>query len=92
MMDTSGNGIPVENKLAVAPVGGSGPQVVQNADILVKQTTSSSSREQSDDDDMEGEAETTGNANPVQQRLQRRFFFLLDLKCICIISLLYGIH
>ena len=60
MMDTSGNGIPVENKLAVAPVGGSGPQVVQNADILVKQTTSSSSREQSDDDDMEGEAETTG--------------------------------
>jgi len=67
-----GNGIPVENKLAVAPVGGSGPQVVQNADILFKQTTSSSSREQSDDDDMEGEAETTGNANPVQQRLQRR--------------------
>ncbi|RLN42614.1 light-inducible protein CPRF2-like [Panicum miliaceum] len=67
-----GNGIPVENKVAVAPVEGSGPQVVQNADILVKQATSSSSREQSDDDDMEGEAETTGNANPVQQRLQRR--------------------
>ncbi|OEL36334.1 Light-inducible protein CPRF2 [Dichanthelium oligosanthes] len=67
-----GNGIPVQNKLAVAPVGGSGLQVVQNADILVKQATSSSSREQSDDDDMEGEAETTGNANPVQQRLQRR--------------------
>jgi len=64
--------IGVENKLAVTPVGGSGPQVVQNADILFKQTTSSSSREQSDDDDMEGEAETTGNANPVQQRLQRR--------------------
>lgn len=68
----SGNGIPVQNKLAGAPVGGSAPQVVQNADILVKQATSSSSREQSDDDDMEGEAETTGNGNPVQQRLQRR--------------------
>ncbi|KAF8710061.1 hypothetical protein HU200_029789 [Digitaria exilis] len=67
-----GNGIPVQNKLAGAPVGGSAPQVVQNADILVKQATSSSSREQSDDDDMEGEAETTGNGNPVQQRLQRR--------------------
>lgn len=68
-----GNGsIPVETKLAGAPAGGSGPQVVQNADTLVKQATSSSSREQSDDDDMEGEAETTGNANPVQQRLQRR--------------------
>ena len=79
MMDTSGSGIPVENKLAVAPVGGSGPQVVQNADILFKQTTSSSSREQSDDDDMEGEAETTGNANPVQQRLQRRCFFFCSI-------------
>ncbi|KAL6893901.1 hypothetical protein ACP4OV_007999 [Aristida adscensionis] len=67
-----GNGIPVQNKLAAAPGGGSGPQLVQNADVLVKQATSSSSREQSDDDDMEGEAETTGNANPVQQRLQRR--------------------
>ncbi|RCV40459.1 hypothetical protein SETIT_9G055600v2 [Setaria italica] len=67
-----GNVIPVQNKLAGAPGGPSGPQVVQNADMLVKQATSSSSREQSDDDDMEGEAETTGNANPVQQRLQRR--------------------
>ncbi|CAL4944865.1 unnamed protein product [Urochloa decumbens] len=66
------NPIGVQNKLAGAPAGASGPQVVQNADILVKQATSSSSREQSDDDDMEGEAETTGNRNPVQQRLQRR--------------------
>ncbi|KAL6636760.1 hypothetical protein ACP70R_024332 [Stipagrostis hirtigluma subsp. patula] len=67
-----GNGVPVQSKLTAAPGAGSGPQMVQNADVLVKQTTSSSSREQSDDDDMEGEAETTGNANPVQQRLQRR--------------------
>ncbi|CAL4927820.1 unnamed protein product [Urochloa decumbens] len=67
-----GHGIPVQNKLASAPAGASGPQVVQNVDILVKQATSSSSREQSDDDDMEEEAETTGNRNPVQQRLQRR--------------------
>ncbi|TVU44586.1 hypothetical protein EJB05_04037 [Eragrostis curvula] len=67
-----GNGIPVQSKPAGGPAGGLGAQVVQNADVLVKQTTSSSSREQSDDDDMEGEAETTGNANPVQQRLQRR--------------------
>jgi len=62
----------VQNKLAGAPGVGSGPHVVQTADIPIKQTTSSSSREQSDDDDMEGDAETTGNANPVQQRLQRR--------------------
>jgi hypothetical protein len=68
----SGNGIPVQSKPADGPSGGLGPQVVQNADVLVKQATSSSSREQSDDDDMEGDAETTGNANPVQQRLQRR--------------------
>ncbi|CAN6297456.1 unnamed protein product [Urochloa humidicola] len=68
----SGNEIPVQNKLAGAPAGTSGPQVVQNADTLIKQATSSSSREQSDDDDMEGEAETNGNRNPVQQRLQRR--------------------
>lgn len=68
----SGNVIPVQSKLADAPGGPSGPQVVQNADILVKQATSSSSREQSDDEDMEGEAETNGNANPVTQRLQRR--------------------
>ncbi|KAJ1293209.1 hypothetical protein BS78_01G050600 [Paspalum vaginatum] len=67
-----GNGITVQNKLPEVPAGGSNPQAVQNADMLVKQATSSSSREQSDDDDMEGEAETTGNANPVQQRLQRR--------------------
>jgi hypothetical protein len=47
--------------------------VVQNVDVLVKQATSSSSRELSDDDDIEGEVETTGgNANPVQQRRQRR--------------------
>ncbi|AQK62341.1 Basic leucine zipper 25 [Zea mays] len=62
----------VQNMLAGAPVGGSGPHVVQIADIPVKQTTSSSSREQSDDDDMEGDAETNGNGNPVQQRQQRR--------------------
>jgi hypothetical protein len=68
----SGTGSLVQNKLAGAPGGGSSPHVVQNADIPVKQTTSSSSREQSDDDDMEGDAETTGNGNPVQQRLQRR--------------------
>ena len=68
----SGTGSLVQNKLGGAPGGGSGPHVVQNADIPIKQTTSSSSREQSDDDDMEGDAETTGNANPVQQRLQRR--------------------
>lgn len=68
----SGNGIPVLSKPAGGPTAGLGPQVVQNADVLVKQATSSSSREQSDDDEMEGEAETTGNANPVQQRLQRR--------------------
>ncbi|KAK3149069.1 hypothetical protein QOZ80_3AG0212570 [Eleusine coracana subsp. coracana] len=67
-----GNGIPVQSKPVGGPTTGLGPQVVLNADVLVKQTTSSSSREQSDDDDMEGEAETTGNANPVQQRLQRR--------------------
>ncbi|XP_062214326.1 bZIP transcription factor RISBZ2-like [Phragmites australis] len=68
-----GNGIPaVQTKIAGGSRGGSGPQLVQNPDVLVKQATSSSSREQSDDDDMEGEAETTGNANPVQQRLQRR--------------------
>ncbi|ONM10312.1 bZIP transcription factor RISBZ2 [Zea mays] len=67
-----GTGSLVQNKLAGAPGGGSSPHVVQNADIPVKQTTSSSSREQSDDDDMEGDAETTGNGNPVQQRLQRR--------------------
>ncbi|KAK3145801.1 hypothetical protein QOZ80_3BG0257710 [Eleusine coracana subsp. coracana] len=67
-----GNGISVQSKPVGGPTTGLGPQVVQNADVLVKQTTSSSSREQSDDDDMEGEAETTGNANPVQQRLQRR--------------------
>uniref|UniRef100_A0A0A9DSQ7 Ohp1 n=1 Tax=Arundo donax TaxID=35708 RepID=A0A0A9DSQ7_ARUDO len=67
-----GNGIPVQTKLAAVPSAGSGPQLVQNADVLIKQATSSSSPEQSDDDDMEGEAETTGNANPVQQRLQRR--------------------
>ncbi|NP_001105315.1 opaque2 heterodimerizing protein 2 [Zea mays] len=62
----------VQNMLAGAPVGGSGPHIVQIADIPVKQTTSSSSREQSDDDDMEGDAETNGNGNPVQQRQQRR--------------------
>ncbi|XP_062212681.1 bZIP transcription factor RISBZ2-like [Phragmites australis] len=67
-----GNGIPLQNQLTGAPGGGSGPQLVQNADVLVKQATSSSSREQSDDDDMEGEAETTENANPNQHRLQRR--------------------
>ncbi|XP_066333689.1 bZIP transcription factor RISBZ2-like [Miscanthus floridulus] len=67
-----GTGSLVQNKLGGAPGGGSGPHVVQNADIPIKQTTSSSSREQSDNDDMEGDAETTGNAKPVQQRLQRR--------------------
>uniref|UniRef100_B4FJ00 BZIP domain-containing protein n=2 Tax=Zea mays TaxID=4577 RepID=B4FJ00_MAIZE len=67
-----GTGSLVQNKLVGAPGGGSSPHVVQNADIPVKQTTSSSSREQSDDDDMEGDAETTGNGNPVQHRLQRR--------------------
>ncbi|XP_006650731.2 bZIP transcription factor RISBZ2-like [Oryza brachyantha] len=66
-----GNVIPVQNKLS-GPSGGSGSQLVQNVDVLIKQPTSSSSREQSDDDDMEGEAETTGSANPSDQRLQRR--------------------
>ncbi|KAF0912761.1 hypothetical protein E2562_018999 [Oryza meyeriana var. granulata] len=66
-----GNAIPVQNKLG-GPSGGSGSQLVQNVDVLVKQPTSSSSREQSDDDDMEGEAETNGSANPSDQRLQRR--------------------
>nr|AAC49533.1 opaque-2 heterodimerizing protein 1b [Zea mays] len=67
-----GTGSLVQNKLLGAPGGGSSPHVLQNADIPVKQTTSSSSREQSDDDDMEGDAETSGNGNPVQHRLQRR--------------------
>lgn len=67
----SGNATPVQNMLS-GPSGGSGSQLVQNVDVLVKQPTSSSSREQSDDDDMEGEAETTGTARPADQRLQRR--------------------
>uniref|UniRef100_A0A0E0KK66 BZIP domain-containing protein n=1 Tax=Oryza punctata TaxID=4537 RepID=A0A0E0KK66_ORYPU len=66
-----GNATPVQNMLS-GPSGGSGSQLVQNVDVLVKQPTSSSSREQSDDDDMEGEAETTGTARPADQRLQRR--------------------
>jgi hypothetical protein len=72
LVHVSGTESLVQNMLAGAPVGGSGPHVVQIADIPVKQTTSSSSREQSDDDDMEGDAETNGNGNPVQQRQQRR--------------------
>ncbi|XP_048532203.1 bZIP transcription factor RISBZ2-like [Triticum urartu] len=67
-----GNVVPVQNKLAGGASGVLGPQLVQNADALVKQAASSSSREQSEDDDMEGEDEITGNGAPTDQRLRRR--------------------
>ncbi|KAF7061525.1 hypothetical protein CFC21_068212 [Triticum aestivum] len=68
-----GNVVPVQNKLAGGASGVLGPQLVQNADALVKQAASSSSREQSEDDDMEGEDEITGNGAPTDQRLRRSF-------------------